>query len=103
MTLSFLTYFCCVRNAFCSPTLFLSADAALVSFMSSHFILFLFEGRPVSTVVPHPAGSQVCYFSGEFRRKRGRGHKILVLTPLLKPLLTLFVVSAGQYPRNFSL
>ena len=64
------------QNCFLSPTpfcffflLFLAADAALVYFhvISFHtFFFFFFEGRPISTVVLHPAGSQVCFFFFSF-------------------------------------
>merc|ERR1711911_331683 len=46
-------------------------------FLSCHlisFFFFFFEGRPISTVVLHPAGSQVCFF-GRIRRKGGGGTK----------------------------
>ena len=69
------------KRFFCRRPHFLSADVALVSYMSSHFILFLFEGRPVSMVVAHPAGSQVCFFRLGRIRKKGGGAQKLVLTP----------------------
>ena len=53
----------------------------LFSFSSSHFILvLLFEGRPISTVVLHPAGSQVCFFLEELEGK-GEGAQNLALIP----------------------
>ena len=72
----FLTYFLCVRNAFVAGPIFCRPTWPL--FHTCHLIssCFFFEGRPVSMVVAHPAGSQVCFFFRLGRiRKEGGGHK----------------------------
>ena len=50
------------------------------SFYLISFLFFLFEGRPISTVVLHPAGSQVCFFLEELEGK-GEGAQNLALIP----------------------
>ena len=73
----FLTYFRRVRIAFRCRLLFVSL---FLSFYLILFIFFLFEGRPISTVVLHPAGSQVCFFLEELEGK-GEGAQNLALIP----------------------
>ena len=66
--------FCRRRHSSCRPTWPLFHKCHLIS------SCFFFEDRPVSMVVAHPAGSQVCFFSGELEGK-GEGAQNLVLTP----------------------
>ena len=48
------------------------------SFYLISFLFFLFEGRPISTAVLHPARSQVCFFLEELEGK-GEGAQNLAL------------------------
>ena len=78
---SFLTFFVSIFLSFPSGR----PMRPLFSFLSSHFILvLLFEGRPISTVVLHPAGSQVCFlvcFFLEELEGKGEGAQNLALIP----------------------
>ena len=60
--------FCRRRHSSCRPTWPLFHKCHLIS---SYF----FEDRPVSMVVAHPAGSQVCFYRLGRIEKKGGGHK----------------------------
>ena len=78
---SFLTFFVSIFLSFPSGR----PKRPLFSFLPSHFILVLpFEGRPISTVVLHPAGSQVCFLIGFFLEElegKGEGAQSIALIP----------------------